>query len=222
MCHDWPIWLLREGYNDPNKELQSSSSTKTTTSQTNGSTHLLDWRWDETMTTNNNDKKRADFINQYFYAKELALHPSCMTGDSTPSYLLDSRRVIPRLKCLFSSTHAITMKFFVILRDPVARAHSQYAMVTSLDGTPAQIQTRGTEWRQMTFLQVIRQDLTNMQSCGLIPYWNIDTAEMDLAKFDSFCGSQQEDEAWDLYMSKHIPLNKGSHSLITRGMYELQ
>lgn len=139
------------------------------------------------------DKSRADFVNQYYYAKELALHPSCLlTGDSTPSYLLDSRRVIPRRKRLFS--HHNSIKLMVMMRDSVARAQSHYALVNSLDRTPAQIKACGTEWRNLTLMQVIRQDLSKMQSCGLVPYWNIDTAEMDLDKLSltTFVGHQRK------------------------------
>jgi hypothetical protein len=112
------------------------------------------------------------------------------------------------------------MKFIVMLRDPVQRAHSHYAMVTSKDGTPAQIKTRGTEWHSFMFGDVVFQDLHRMQDCGLIPYWNIGRGELDQDVFDSFVGSYQETKAWNRYL-KQIPLNTGSHSPVSRGLYEL-
>ena len=177
-------------------------------------THCLDWRWNNF--TPNVTQQRDHCLN-FYKTKELQLAPSCLTGDSTPSYLLDSRRVIPRLLRIW--THNI--QFIVILRDPVPRAHSHYCMVTSPDGTNEQKLTRGSEWKGKTLMETILLDMRKLKSCGLIPYWNIDEGIMDQSIFDSFVGTIQEDEAWDAYM-KDIPINTGSHSLISRGMYELQ
>jgi hypothetical protein len=109
-----------------------------------------------------------------------------------------------------------------MLRDPVPRAISHYAMVTSSDGTPAQLKTRGVEWRKKTFWQVVILELEKMNDCGLIPYWNIQEGVMDKRVFDEFCNGPQEDQAWSRYLEKHIPLNTGSYGLLTRGMYALQ
>lgn len=177
-------------------------------------THCLDWRWNDKAKTT---KARREHCLKFFHAKELEFHPSCLTGDSTPSYLLDSRRVIPRLKLVFPHP----LKFFVMVRDPVARAFSHYQMVTSTEGTPEQIQTRGTEWRGLAFEQVIRQEMVKMQECGLIPYFNIETGQIDTTMFQSFAGSKAENDAWDRFLVD-IPMNTGSHSLIARGLYELQ
>jgi hypothetical protein len=113
------------------------------------------------------------------------------------------------------------MKFIVMLRDPVQRAYSHFQMVTSLDGTPEQIKTRGLEWRDKTFEQVVQQDLERMKDCGLIPYWNAEEGAVDQDVFDSFAGSPEELQAWNRYL-KDIPMNTGSHSLVSRGMYALQ
>jgi hypothetical protein len=112
------------------------------------------------------------------------------------------------------------MKFMVMLRDPVQRAHSHYAMVTSKDGTPAQIKARGIEWHSLTFGDVVWQDLHKMQDCGLLPYWNIERGELDQDSFDAFVSSEEEKKAWYVYLQQ-IPLNTGSHSPVSRGLYEL-
>jgi hypothetical protein len=112
------------------------------------------------------------------------------------------------------------MKFLVMLRDPVQRAHSHYAMVTSKDGTPAQIKARGIEWHSLTFRDVVWQDLHTMQDCGLLPYWNIERGELDQDLFDEFVSSEEENKAWNVYLQQ-IPLNIGSHSIVSRGLYEL-
>ena len=177
-------------------------------------THNLDWRWNDKAKTS---AQRKEHCLKFFYSKELHLHSSCMTGDSTPSYLLDSLRVIPRLKEVYPHPK----KIFVMLRDPVKRAYSHYSMVTSHDGTPEQIKNRGTEWRHLSFEEVMLNDIKNMKEDGLIPYWEEKTNTIDQDVFEKFVGSAKEATAWENYLSKRIPLNTGSHSLLSRGMYEL-
>lgn len=178
-------------------------------------THCLDWRWNEALKT---PKKQLEYCQKFFFTEDLKKLPSCMTGDSTPSYLLDSIRVIPRVKTVFDWK----MKFFVMVRDPVKRALSHYAMVTSPEGTEAQLKTRGSEWRGKSFRQVINDELEKMNQCGLIPYWDIVGGKVDVEVFEKFTGSKQEDDAWNLYLSRHVPLNTGSYGLLTRGLYALQ
>jgi len=178
-------------------------------------THCLDWRWNEQLKT---DKGRLAYCQKFFFTEQLKKRPSCLTGDSTPSYLLDSKRVIPRLKSVFPWD----MKFFVMMRDPVRRAGSHYAMVTSMEGTPAQLEVRGKEWREKSLWEVVQQELSKMDECGLIPYWNIQDGIVDQDIFNRFAGSSQEDEAWNKYLNRHVPLNTGSYGLLTRGMYAVQ
>ena len=61
-----------------------------------------------------------------------------------------------------------------------------------------------------------------MKECGLLPHWNIQDGVCDLAVFDEFAGSPEEDKAWNRYLEQHVPLNTGSYGLLSRGMYELQ
>lgn len=175
-------------------------------------THCLDWRWKE-----GNDEEQREHCLSFFFSKELARHSSCLTGDSTPSYLLDAKRVIPRLSKVFP--HSI--QYFVMMRNPVHRAYSHYQMVTSSKGTPEQLKTRGMEWRSLTFDQVVQRDIQQLQECGLIPYWDSETNKVDEEAFDAFSESTQEQEAWSRFMDT-IPLDTGSHSLLARGLYELQ
>lgn len=178
-------------------------------------THCLDWRWKEDLTTK---EERLEYCRKFFFTDLLKNRPSCLTGDSTPSYLLDSRRVIPRIQEVFDWK----LKFFAILRDPVKRAISHYAMVTSNQGTPAQLKTRGSEWRHHSFRKVVEMELQLMDDCGLIPYFDRNKGEVDQTQFDLFFGSSEEDLAWDKYIANHVPLNTGSYGLLTRGMYALQ
>jgi hypothetical protein len=193
-------------------------------------THCLDWRWNDKATTVETQRK---WCRQFYYWQELELHPSCLTGDSTPSYLLDSRRVIPRLQAVFPWR----LVFFVMCRDPVARVESHYAMVTSKQGTPAQLKARGSEWRSLSVDQVIWHDFLKLQKCGLLPYWtsaperngsSTNTVEFwksavfDARVFDSFSDSPEEDAAWIRYLQLHVPVNTGSYGLLSRGLYALQ
>lgn len=198
-------------------------------------THCFDWRWDDTL---QNVEKEKEYVLNYFHGNDLYKYPSLVTGDSTPSYLLDSYRVIPRIKRVFGSVSTGSagsfsgeeqedpkwkkMKFIVMVRNPTKRAHSHYEMVTSLDGTEAQIKARGTEWLNKSFEQVIKDDFMNMNECGLIPYWDMERQEVDMDIFKSFVGSQEENDAFVVYLKKFVKMNTGSHSIIVRGMYELQ
>ena len=177
-------------------------------------THCFDWRWNDKLSTT---EKQREWCHKFFFTEELKVRPSCMTGDSTPSYLLDSRRVIPRLLDVFNWP----IRFFVMIRDPVKRAESHYAMATSTDGNEAQLKARGSEWRKKALATVVSDELQQMNECNLIPYWNFETMTVDMDKFHDFVGSQAEDEAYGKFLSL-VPLNTGSHSLIARGLYELQ
>ena len=192
-------------------------------------THCLDWRWKNNdhqllTTTCPAAQQQKQWCLQFYSAKELAYHPSCLTGDSTPSYLIDSRRVIPRLQTVFADHchDRDKMQFFVVCREPIQRAESHYAMVTSSHGTAAQLKTRGSEWRQKTLQQVVYEELRILKECGLLPHWNIETGVCDDAVFADFAGSPQEDQAWQRYLEQHVPLHTGSYGLLTRGLYELQ
>jgi hypothetical protein len=95
-------------------------------------------------------------------------------------------------------------------------------MVTSTIGaTPQQIQTRGVEWHNKSFETVVKEDMERMQQCGLIPYWNIQEGFFNQSLFNKFVGSNEEHVAWDKYLEDCVPLHTGSHSPISRGMYEL-
>jgi hypothetical protein len=120
------------------------------------------------------------------------------------------------------------MKFFVMMRDPIRRAASHYAMVTSNDGTPQQLKTRGSEWRNKTLEEVVDMEMKKMDDCGLIPYWQRSVlgtyvgGSVDQDCFDKFAGSVAEEQAWNSYLERHVPLNTGSYGLLTRGMYAVQ
>ena len=99
----------------------SSSSSSSTTATTTVSTSSLTAQLDE--------------YKKYYNADALFKYPSLLTGESTPSYLLHSDLVIPRIKAVCP-----WVKLLVVLRDPVDRAYSQYQMCNDSNGTPEQLQ----------------------------------------------------------------------------------
>jgi hypothetical protein len=107
-----------------------------------------------------------------FHKAFLDENPSLITGESTPSYLLHSDVVTPRVKAC-----APGAKLTVVLRDPVSRAYSQvrpralaallltssgrwsyaavqYQVVVDRDGTPQQKKARSTHWVRRSFEEV--------------------------------------------------------------------
>jgi hypothetical protein len=176
-------------------------------------THALDWRWNGKLKT---VAAQRNHVQSFFKTQALYHYPSCLTGDSTPSYLIDSRRVIPRLQSVWS--HWREMKFFVMLREPMARCESHYAMVTSPVGTPAQLKARGSEWRTSSFEEVLQADLDLLSKSGVIPYWQGDHINQQV--YDAFVNTEEEYQAWQRYLA-HIPLYTGSYSLVGRSLYAL-
>eukprot|EP00804_Cyclotella_cryptica_P027780 CCRYP_009195-RB/>CCRYP_009195-RB protein AED:0.29 eAED:0.34 QI:0/0/0/1/0/0/3/0/675 len=178
-------------------------------------THCLDWRWNDALKST--EDRRAHCL-EFYHAKAMRPYPSLRTGDSTPSYLLDYYRVIPRLKECF----AHGPQLIILVRDPIKRAASHYAMVTSSDGSPEQMKARGMEWREKSFQEVLEQDIKNMKEDGLLPYWDMESKTVNSEIFDTFINSREEDEAWERYVRTRVPLNTGSYSPLARGMYALQ
>eukprot|EP00579_Thalassiosira_antarctica_P002802 CAMPEP_0201878150 /NCGR_PEP_ID=MMETSP0902-20130614/9396_1 /ASSEMBLY_ACC=CAM_ASM_000551 /TAXON_ID=420261 /ORGANISM="Thalassiosira antarctica, Strain CCMP982" /LENGTH=685 /DNA_ID=CAMNT_0048405757 /DNA_START=45 /DNA_END=2099 /DNA_ORIENTATION=+ len=178
-------------------------------------THCFDWRWDDTL---HSTAERRRHCLDFYHAHTMQSYPSLRTGDSTPSYLLDYFRVIPRLKECFEHGPQL----IVMTRDPIRRALSHYVMVTSMDGSPEQLAVRGMEWRNKTLEEVLEQDVLTMKEDGLLPYWDVESKTLDRGVFDTFIDSPEEDEAWERYVTTRIPLNTGSYSPLARGLYALQ
>ncbi len=158
-------------------------------------THYLDWRWrkEEGLTW----QEHRDTYHKFFHKALLDENPSCLTGESTPSYMLHSDVVVPRVREL-----APEAKLLVMLRCPVARAYSQYQMVIDPEGTPGQKKARGTHWIGKSFEEVVEKEFEELEACGVTP-------EMTYEEFKTrFLATR--------------PLGYGSHSLLARGLYALQ
>jgi hypothetical protein len=160
-------------------------------------THYFDWRWDSSLGEDDAEGHRAAYLK--YYNPDLYHHPSILTGESTPSYLLHADLVIPRLKMV--SPHL--RSFLVMLRDPVERAYSQYRMSVDLSGNAEQLAVRGqSSYVQKTFLQVVEEEIGALRAAGIEP------------------GSTWEE--FRIGAISGLPMGHGGHSTVLRGLYALQ
>lgn len=160
-------------------------------------THYFDWRWNHSLPHDSAKQHHSYFMN-FFDAPTLHKYPSLITGESTPSYLLHFDIVIPRIKMVCP-----WVKLIVILRDPVARAFSQYNMCVDPNGTPEQLAVRGmSAYIGKSFDDVINEEIEELNTLGI----TADCTPEHFAK--SFLCSR--------------PMNHGGHSIVARGLYSLQ
>lgn len=174
-------------------------------------THFLDWRWVDKASD-----PAALWHTTYFDVHQHADHPSLIAGDSTPSYLLNSLLAIPRLKAM-RKDH---LPFIVMLRDPVARAASHFAMITDPEATPAQRRTRGTAWLGKSLAVVALEELRYLVHLGLL------VRKGPLAHKDAPAAPRLTDpfvlDSTRLNVVLSEMPNHGAHSLLLRGLYALQ
>lgn len=76
----------------------------------------------------------------FYHREALHAHASIMTGESTPSYLLHSDLVLPRLQSTLPSD--APLKLLVMLRNPTARAFSHFNMSIDMTGNAEQTKNR--------------------------------------------------------------------------------
>ena len=117
-------------------------------------THFLDWRWVDALdgpvaaaaaaAAGGGDGQcaaaQAEYAT-YYNGDALFKYPSLLTGESTPSYLLHSDVVIPRLRAVCPWA-----RLLVVLRDPVDRAYSQYQMCLDPQGVAGLQGRRRPAW----------------------------------------------------------------------------
>lgn len=121
--------------------------------------------------------------------------------DMTPNYMLHSDRVPARIKCIVPWA-----KLFVLLRNPVDRARSQYGMKL-LMGNQDNRNIYGNPLP--TFDSFVRQDIAALFETGVFQDWNA-------VDFETFWKSKECSRAWQSYI--HIGLN----SPVGMSIYALQ
>ncbi|RHX97329.1 hypothetical protein DYB25_003285 [Aphanomyces astaci] len=119
---------------------------------------------------------------------------SMLLADSTPSYLLYGAPVALRMRQLLPS-----VRFIVMLRNPIERAYSQYHMTADPTGTPHQLEMRKVV-QGKSFQDVINEDLARLQAVQADP--------TSISKFQEYADA--------------LPQDHGSHSYLGRGLYALQ
>lgn len=134
-----------------------------------------------------------------FFEKDLlSRHPSLITGESTPSYLLHSELVIPRIK-----NYTPWAKLIIMLRNPVDRAYSQFEMIQDPTGTAEQLKNRGrSHYAKKSFEEIIEEEIKELKDNGI-----------------------NESSTFEDFQRKIVakkPLDHGGHSIISRGLYCFQ
>ena len=161
-------------------------------------THYFDWRWNKSLPEDDSQQHAAFFLN-FFDADALKKHPSLITGESTPSYLLHSDVVISRLRRVCPWARLIVM-----LRNPVDRAYSQYQMSLDTSGTPEQMRMRGmSQYSGRQFSDIVEEEITRLLAMGITPE----------CEYDAFR---------DKVLTPIRETAHGGHSVIARGLYALQ
>ena len=163
-------------------------------------THYFDWRFNHSIKESNiaaYGKAHHEYYMNFYEKEILESHPSLMTGESTPSYLLHADIVIPRMVDICP-----WVKLIVMLRNPIDRAFSQYQMCIDPNGTPQKWKVRGSSlYLDKTFDEVIDHEIAQLDSFGISSESNFETFQKYLAT---------------------VPMNHGGHSIVARGLYVLQ
>lgn len=160
-------------------------------------THYFDWRFNHTIPESNVDEHRKQYL-KFFESELLKKHPSIVTGESTPSYLLHADIVLPRLQAMVPWTHLIIM-----LRNPVDRAFSQFQMVSDATGNAEQLKVRGrSAYLGKSFEQIIDAEIESITQAGITP------------------ASSYED--FQRTVLAQLPMDHGGHSIVSRGLYCFQ
>lgn len=117
------------------------------------------------------------------------------------------------MKMVFSG---IPIKFLVMLRDPVARAYSQYQMALDTSGTPEQMKLRGlSSYSGKSFEEVIESEIATCENAGLTVGCSHDPILIYYQPETSF-------EDFQKTFLPSLPMQHGGHSIILRGLYALQ
>lgn len=178
-------------------------------------THYFDWRWNSKL--NSAEEHYSYYMN--FYSKDvLDKYPSLTTGESTPSYLLHSDVVIPRVQLVCPHS-----QFLVMLRNPTMRAYSQYQMSIDPTGTEEQRSVRGmASYASISFEEAVDAELSELAALGI----KVELYVLIVAVFDLY-ENQQDGKiiSYEMLKENYLnsrPMNHGGHSLLARGLYAMQ
>ena len=211
-------------------------------------THALDWRWDTSIDKATEENKETDqkekdieslsretveFYSQFFFSDQLLKHPSLVTGESTPSYLLHSDKVIPRIKLLNRGTISS------VCHDSSSSSSSSS---TTTGTTNSSTTSSSSSKNKNHFLVMLRDPVkrafshyqmvidpngTPAQKRTRGTHWLNrsfeDVVNEELHELDRL--GITADSTYNDFKTKYLstrPIGHGSHSLLGRGMYSLQ
>lgn len=126
-----------------------------------------------------------------------------MILDLTPHYILESDRIPARISCILPWA-----KLFVLFRNPIDRARSQYDMKMGPIKS-SKVSRNGFGNPPPTFDQYVRNDIAALKETGVIQDWNV-------IAFDDFWDTPAMWEAWRTY------LHSGLNAPVGMGLYALQ
>mmetsp|Transcript_10039 Transcript_10039/g.23920 ORF Transcript_10039/g.23920 Transcript_10039/m.23920 type:complete len:428 (-) Transcript_10039:176-1459(-) len=164
------------------------------------------------------EKMKRYFERRKIFYKQDPSQVKKMVLDMTPNYMFHSDRVPARIECLVP-----WVKVFVILRDPMDRARSQYDMKLRVVKN-GKLNNKGTKTKDDSSTTVLQnlwgnpvpsldqfvlQDLEALYEVGVFQDWT----KVD---FESFWASEKCRQAWQTYI--HLGLN----APIGMGLYALQ
>ena len=167
-------------------------------------THYFDWRWNRELAAPGAAGDAASLAHHNYYLnffeqEALKKHPSLQTGESTPSYLLHSDVVLPRLERICPWARLVVM-----LRNPIDRAYSQFQMSRDTTGTPEQLRMRGmSAYAGRSFEEIVFKEIADLEAAGISP------SSSD-ADFRTRC------------LEPIQQIAHGGHSIVLRGLYALQ
>lgn len=159
--------------------------------------HFFDWHWNSSLSSTTSQR---DFYMNYFNTSAIEKNPSLITGEASPSYILNGDIVIPRMQAVCPWA-----KILVILRNPVDRAYSLYNMCVDPIGTPEQLKVRQmSAYINKSFEQVVDEEMSYLSSFGITPT------------------SSYEDFKRLVLMDRTLMTHGGYSLLLARGFYALQ
>jgi hypothetical protein len=175
--------------------------------------HQRKWRYSKrNRSARMHQQTVSDFAMEHLIkARESALKEHTLGDltvlDMTPNYMIHSDRIPARIACLVP-----WVKIFVLLRDPVERARSQYGM--KLRDTKNQAGTGG-ELKNIygnpvpTFDEYIQNDIDALYEIGVFQDWSV-------IDFESFWTSDSCVSSWQTY------IHYGFNAPVGMGLYALQ
>jgi hypothetical protein len=125
-----------------------------------------------------------------------------MVLDMTPNYMLHSDRVPARIACLVP-----WVRLFVLLRNPIDRASSQYEMKLQMIRNDSQRNQYGNP--VPTFDEFVLNDIAALYETGVFQDWSV-------VDFETFWNSDESRLAWQTYV------HSGLNAPVGMGLYALQ